>query len=333
MKPSLSYHIDLTGACNLKCPCCPMGRDEEYPRHIMQPDELRMILDKAVDETYPLGVWLYNYTEPFLHPKLPEMVRVVKEFGLPAYISTNFNIRRNIVETLTAEPEALMVSFSGFTQPTYEKTHRGGNIDKVKEHMELASSVPSKTKLRVHWHRYYSNLHEEAAMRRWVDQLKVSGNRKWDIHAYKAVRMPVEKVLERFNGGQRDPLEDNLLQDLDTARDLCLERRHYGCQLQDGTISINATGMIRNCCSIYRSETEMKWLNTCVHEFLAARKESDMCHNCLKSGGHVYAMELYDAPVHSLRIKAEEVYRKIPMRGRWPHLLTAARFLKLAAHP
>jgi hypothetical protein len=34
------------------------------------------MLKKAVAETYPLGVWLYNFTEPFLHPNLPEMVRV-----------------------------------------------------------------------------------------------------------------------------------------------------------------------------------------------------------------------------------------------------------------
>ena len=155
IKPSVSYHIDLTGSCNLKCPSCSMGRGEEYPAHTMKPGELRAILNKATKESYPLGVWLYNYTEPFLSPHLPEMVRVVKEFGLPAYISSNFNVSKNMVEVLAEQPDTLIASMSGFTQEVYSKTHTAGDIDKVKANMMLASRVRSNTTLRVHWHRRF----------------------------------------------------------------------------------------------------------------------------------------------------------------------------------
>lgn len=333
MKPSLSYHIDLTGVCNLKCPACPMGRDEDYPRHTMTLDEMRAILDKACSESYPLGIWVYNFTEPFIHPKLPEMVRLIKSFGLPCYISSNFNIGKNMAEVIEAGPSVIMCSLSGYSQDVYDIGHRAGSIDKVKANMDLASEAhnrfKSKTKLRVHWHRYKHNECEIETMREWTAQRAA----KWDFYSYRAVRMPLEAVRTRFEGGPHEPEEDNLLYSMDYARDACLERKHYKCQLQDGTVSLNSQGFFRMCCSYYENNTGMSFVETPIHTFLKARRESDLCKSCLSKGAHVYGMELYNQPIHSVRVKLEELYRRIPMRGRAVRVVERLRNLKLSARP
>src|SRR5689334_153588 len=126
------FNIDVlgAGACTLRCPCCPVGNMPKMHNRkgLMSTDLLQRILDKAVSECEVEAVMLFNWTEPLLHPELPELIRIVRNHGLRCDLSSNLNEMPRIDEVLRAEPTNLRISMSGFHQETYDKTHRGGDV-------------------------------------------------------------------------------------------------------------------------------------------------------------------------------------------------------------
>src|ERR1700720_1067834 len=119
---SFIFYTDVFSYCNLRCPSCLVGARygelSDWPRGLMSPGLLGQILDKAVSECRISAVGLYNWTEPLLHPRIADLVRVVKSRGLACALSSNLNVLRDPEALLAANPDFLPVSLSGFTQPT-----------------------------------------------------------------------------------------------------------------------------------------------------------------------------------------------------------------------
>ena len=106
-------------------------------------------MTKAKGECLMQGVGLFNWAEPLIHPKIGELVRIVQSHGVPCDLSSNLNDIRNLAQALAANPRSLRISVSGFTQEVYGRTHRGGDIEVVKNNMrvlaELKASLGSTT--------------------------------------------------------------------------------------------------------------------------------------------------------------------------------------------
>ena len=81
------------------------------------------------------NLWLFNWGEPFLHPKLAEFIRIAKAHALPVMLSSNMTTKLDFKEVIRAEPETIKISLSGMTQEVYGKTQARGNIETVKESM------------------------------------------------------------------------------------------------------------------------------------------------------------------------------------------------------
>ncbi len=311
MKPSISYHIDLTGHCNLKCECCPMGRREEYStKEVMSRSMLCSIIEKAKAESNPLGVWMYNFTEPFLHPHLQDMIDEVHAHGLKAHVSTNLNLSRNLREVMETDLEMLMISVSGFTQETYAKTHTAGQIQEVFDNMVTVAAHRKNTHVRVHWHQYKSNAHEESLMKAHSDKMR------FDFRPYKAVAMPLDDVIGVFRGGLQEERHKNLLLDLKDASRNCLERKKWACDIQRQMVSIDSSGNLRLCCSIYKPGLPINrpYLETPLKDFLTERLNSSTCRGCKAVGGHIYASEWSETPLHSIKDTMIRTYRKSPFK-------------------
>lgn len=164
--------IDVVGVCQAKCPYCAQNSGKMRRREIAgsayMPAELfREIIShlrqsvafvKKIDRVY-----LYNWGEPFLAPQLNEYLEILKEHGLLAVVSSNFQKLPNIrPENLSVITEVLF-SLSGMTQETYGRIH-GGKIEEVLKNFEsfradMQKHAP-KTKLFMAWHRYTFNEHE-----------------------------------------------------------------------------------------------------------------------------------------------------------------------------
>lgn len=145
----MHYFIDLVDACNLACPACPRGlRQMRNSRAKMAPELFRTIIDKIVRQPFgPKIVCLFNWTEPFLHEGIAGCVAYCRENKLLCSVSSNLslpNLGQLLPDTLQAGLTKLMVSVSGFTQETYNRYHRGGDVERVKHNLGLLSRAIAK---------------------------------------------------------------------------------------------------------------------------------------------------------------------------------------------
>ena len=298
------FNIDVVGSCNLRCPSCPVGNspDIQNPNGFMEPSLLDSIMNKAISECNVAGVGLFNWAEPVLHPQLPELIKIVQSYKVPCHISSNLNILKNVDEILSANPSSFRISNSGFTQNIYSSTHRGGNIERVKNNMiKLAESkkkVGSTTSIHVLYHRYLTNLHEESMMRKFAHQLGFEFIPVW------AFMMPLEKILsyaENISDMNNSNLTD---EDIQTIQKLALplkesfevsaRYKHINCSLRDNQMTIDFQGNVQLCCAVFDSQKfkigSFLDMNLPQLQSLKYSEESEKtCSKCMNHGIHIYS--------------------------------------------
>lgn len=303
--PKFSFIIDPLGfgACNLTCPSCPVGNMPEVsnPKGLLEPALLRSILEKAVAECNLEFVCLYNWTEPLLHPHLPELLRVIRSFGIPCELSTNLNKMKNIEAVLAENPTRLKISTSGFTQDVYSITHRGGDIEVVKRNMmelvETKKRVGSTTEIDLLFHRYKGNLHDELPMKNYCAELGIHFVPMW------AFMIPVEKVMSYMDrdgevaiSAEDYDVMERLLIPVPEALAAAQKHRKKACSLQTKQMTLDCHGNVQLCCATYDSTqyTLGSYLDHSIEELQALKYSNDTCTRCMNHGVHVYYM--YAAP-------------------------------------
>ena len=293
--------IDIVGSCNLRCPSCPVGNlGYVNPTGLLDLDLFRRILEKA-DREYQLHmVSLFNWGEPFLHPELPELIRIVRRRGLRCQISSNLNIMRNEEEVLRAEPNRFRISLSGITQETYGKTHARGEIEVVKENMiKLAETYrrvgPNRTRFEVYFHKYRNNLHEEQPVREFCESLGFPFNSDWAFHM--GYENMMEVIEDRLTPEKRAFVEGEFaLPVLEAARE-AQRFRDDPCHLIDEQLVVGLDGRLLPCCVIYEQEehTLGSFLDMTTADVREAKQGLDVCGTCTKHGLHKY-FTYYDDP-------------------------------------
>lgn len=316
MKPAFFFSIDIVGRCNLACPSCPQGNAPvRLAKNVMSAEMLDRVLSKAKGEATVFGVGLFNWGEPFTHPDLPAMVRTVNEHKLLCYLSTNLNSDRNLARVLKEEPHSIRISCSGFTQEVYERTHKGGDIERVKQNLARLRLLKSgRTNVHLLWHQYKHNAHEETRMRRFCESLGI------EFRTVQAYLMPLETVLDGWDHWavwDKD-IYENLLTPMDEHKRL-VAGRVMACRNQTQEITIDAGGQVQLCCGVYDPArfTVCDYLSTPLERIQAARFNHNFCSRCLRAGGHVYVAGYSHSDPGVVRNAAKAVYRKIaPMVPR-----------------
>ena len=94
----------------------------------------RRIIDEAAG-FFVNDVFLHLFGEPLLHPKIFEMIRYAKKFGINTLISTNATLLKgeNSSEILSSGLDRLIISLDGATKETYEIIRRRADFDKTSE--------------------------------------------------------------------------------------------------------------------------------------------------------------------------------------------------------
>jgi MoaA/NifB/PqqE/SkfB family radical SAM enzyme len=173
------YNIDPTNVCNLRCPVCPTGMGTlQRNRGRMELEDYEKIVDQIAPYAYLLE--LYNWGEPFLHPRIFDMIRYASERNIFVRLSSNLNHfdRAMAEQTVASGLGALIVSVDGATEATYQKYRRRGQLSKAVENVECLveakrqaeSRLPYVT-LRMLINRY--NEHEIEAVRQMAADLGV----------------------------------------------------------------------------------------------------------------------------------------------------------------
>src|SRR3569833_602205 len=290
------FNIDLLGVCNLKCPSCPTGRREKgIVKGTMSPETLEAILQKADKECIIHSIGLINWTEPTLHPKLPEMVRIAKRYSKKVGLSTNLNYDADFKAIMEAEPSDMRVSLSGFTQDDYKKGHRGGDIEVVKENLKKLVKYNVSTDIALYWHNYNDNGHEKQAMMDLATSLGI------DFHQSNAILMPVEEVMKVWRSGREgEPGSDvgtllpRLLEDMPHAKSECSKLKGIHCSLQTRQLAIDSEGNVSVCCASYNTKLNLvgNFLTTPLKEIERRKNDSAFCRSCKELGAHVYVLYL-----------------------------------------
>jgi radical SAM protein with 4Fe4S-binding SPASM domain len=129
-----SLQIEPTNICNLSCICCSW---ERMPRKkgYMNFELYRKIIADAY-ESGVMRVHLYNHGEPFLNPKIVEMVSLVKQYGLGVHITTNgMLLSKEMADRLLGAGigyyDHIVFSILGQSKEIHESIMRGVDHEKV----------------------------------------------------------------------------------------------------------------------------------------------------------------------------------------------------------
>jgi MoaA/NifB/PqqE/SkfB family radical SAM enzyme len=272
------------------------SRDVKLANGFMEAETLARIVDKAKSECDVHGIALFNWTEPTLHPNLPELIRVVQDRGVSCYISSNLNTLRDVDGLMAANPYSFRISASGFTQDVYGYSHRGGDIERVKKHMvqlvEAKRRMKATTRIHVLYHRYKNNLADEVLMKEFAANLGIGFEPVW------AFMMPLEKTLAYVNGnpseggitGKDLELIDKLALPLNEAFAATKRLRYKPCSLLENQIALDFRGDVQLCCAVFDPSrfTVANFLKTSLDRIQEAKKGHDMCRGCASVGGHIY---------------------------------------------
>ena len=291
-RKTYGFYVDVFSYCNLRCPSCIVGNKygdvTTWPNGVMQPELLARILDKALAECDVSWVGLYNWTEPLLHPRLPEMIRTVKSRNVPITISSNLNVLRNPELIFQENPDHFRVSLSGFTQPIYEIGHRAGNIETVKNNLKYLAEAKkavsnSTTQVQIFYHRYNYNTHEIAPMKALADSLG------FRFDTILAQVFPVEKIIEISEGrisADDHQLLSRLLLPLDKALVVTSQTKKASCNLLEEMFTLDVQGNVMLCCgsSMERSNVVGNFLDFSIAELEQRKRAMKLCNSCLNLG-------------------------------------------------
>jgi radical SAM protein with 4Fe4S-binding SPASM domain len=130
----ISYSIEPTNHCNLKCPECPSGLGIlTRPLGLLKQDDFT----KIVDEINSTGFYiqLFFQGEPFINKQLPEMIKYSQANNIYVSISTNghFISKENIDNVLQNSPDKLIYSVDGLDEKSYQNYRVGGTFKQADE--------------------------------------------------------------------------------------------------------------------------------------------------------------------------------------------------------
>lgn len=132
----LRIHIEVNDLCNLKCPHCP----RENP---LIPKDTGHVPIEAIRNLQPWFrtasyVGLTGNGEPFLHPEIMEILRLVLEAGATPSVISNGTLwkRLGLIGQLAGMgPMLLNVSIDGGTKETFEKWRLRARYEEVRENL------------------------------------------------------------------------------------------------------------------------------------------------------------------------------------------------------
>ncbi len=134
----VSYSIEPTNHCNLKCPECPSGLGElTRPLGLLKLNDFKNLINQI--ENTAFYVQLFFQGEPYINKNLPEMIKYARSKNIYVSISTNghFITKKNVDYVLENAPDKLIFSIDGLDETTYQNYRVGGTFKQADEGLKL----------------------------------------------------------------------------------------------------------------------------------------------------------------------------------------------------
>jgi pyruvate-formate lyase-activating enzyme len=295
------YAIDVVGGCNLRCPTCPVANQSSMPKGLMRIELFRDILKKISEEQngVPVDIWLFNWTEPLLHPEIDLFVKAIKEFNFTSFISSNLNTSERLEALMKAEPDRLKVSLSSLKQEIYGITHERGDIEKVKENLiqlaRLRDLYKAQTQIWVGHHLYKNTLAEQQEVSEFVRSLG------FGYAPSVATLTPIEEVMrlmdqsalgiKMISGAKYEAISESFLFNpvVVQKNNSALRSGNYDCELRFNMTAIQYDGNVNLCCATVQSLTvePISFLDTPKNEIEALKYDNPFCKKCISRSLHL----------------------------------------------
>jgi len=290
--------VDIMGACNLSCGSCPHSiEDSDVPKGSMSLETFKQVLDKiSLESPHTKHLALYSWGEPFLHPKLPEMVALAHAHGFAVALSSNlsFGVKfgARLAKVIAEKPEYLKISVSGWSQSVYQTTHQGGDVNLVKSNLYFLRHVIDEvgegdTLVDINYHLYRNNM--------GIDQLgrfrELADDLGFLLSTTHSLVMPLERVISLLDG-EPDRITKNLDENLLTVPILDGirisgegSRGFDECPFAFNQLNINSDLTVPVCCTVYSRGSNVVSDNFLVDSLddISARKRSvELCSRCMR---------------------------------------------------
>jgi len=134
----ISYSIEPTNHCNLKCPECPSGLGAlTRPLGLLNLNDFKKWIDQIKDTGF--YVQLFFQGEPYINKQLPEMIKYAQQKNIYVSISTNghFVSDKNVDYVLENAPDKLIYSVDGLDEESYQKYRVGGTFEQADRGLRL----------------------------------------------------------------------------------------------------------------------------------------------------------------------------------------------------
>ncbi len=142
-------HVGVTTQCNLHCPACPTGSGSlGRPAEHLDFELYCRTVDALSDSLLFMLFW--DWGEPMLHPRLPDMIEHAGKHNIRTVISTNGNAAnstKKIERLVSSGPTVIIVCVDGADQETYQTYRKGGKLERVLQTIQRLAI--SKNKLGV----------------------------------------------------------------------------------------------------------------------------------------------------------------------------------------
>ncbi len=134
----VSYSIEPTNLCNLKCPECPSGLGElTRPLGLLKLDDFKKFIDGIKGTGF--YVQLFFQGEPYINKELQKMIQYARLNTVYVSVSTNGLLvsEKNVDTILKNAPDKLIFSMDGLDEETYRNYRVGGTFEKADSGLKL----------------------------------------------------------------------------------------------------------------------------------------------------------------------------------------------------
>jgi len=142
----LHLDIEVTSACNLKCPFCATTYSG-FKSGFIKWEMVKRILDEAGEKR--LYACKFNFRgEPLLHKELGKFISYAKKKGIiDVFFNTNASLLTEEKSRMLVDSglDRITISFEGFDKASYEKNRVGATFEEVVNNVENLRNIREKS--------------------------------------------------------------------------------------------------------------------------------------------------------------------------------------------
>ncbi|NLW25451.1 MAG: radical SAM protein [Clostridia bacterium] len=126
-----AIQVEVSSVCNLKCKFCPTTYLNEKGENMLMSWETFQKLQSLFSKAK--WVYLQGWGEPLLHPKIWEMVAMIKKEGARVGFTTNGTLlnEKAITNLIEYQVDLISTSIAGATSQTHEKLRCNSNFQNI----------------------------------------------------------------------------------------------------------------------------------------------------------------------------------------------------------